>query len=282
MEECEPTIERHVAPALARIRERGGVLDLVYVSHIDRDHISGVLQLMDDLVAWRVFDYQRESGNQDYPEPESPRPPEVRDLWHNAFHELVTANRGEIERAIAARASVLISARVTRQFELSPSTNANWRPASPKGSNCRGGSAPSNSASRSIATSRQARARPEGGDTHPARRTHRHGDRPVLPRPSYLARRMEHVASQQQGTARAPSRTDGTRRPPARDERFRSTSPSGRARCRRPRGSEQGHDTEPCLADAARRRERPHRPPYRRRALRGGSRGTRGGRSARR
>ena len=57
----------HMAPALARIRERGGVLDLVYVSHIDRDHISGVLQLMDDLVAWRVFDYQRESGNQDFP-----------------------------------------------------------------------------------------------------------------------------------------------------------------------------------------------------------------------
>ena len=101
---------RHVAPALARIRERGGALDLVYVSHIDRDHVSGVLQLMDDLVAWRVFDYQRESGNLEYPEPASPRPPEVRDLWHNAFHELVTANRGEIERAIAARASVLISA----------------------------------------------------------------------------------------------------------------------------------------------------------------------------
>jgi beta-lactamase superfamily II metal-dependent hydrolase len=100
----------HVAPALARIRERGGALDLVYVSHIDRDHISGVLQLMDDLVAWRVFDYQRESGNHDYPEPESPRPPEVRDLWHNAFHELVTVNRRAVERAIAARANVLITA----------------------------------------------------------------------------------------------------------------------------------------------------------------------------
>ena len=100
----------HVAPVLARIRERGGALDLVYVSHIDRDHISGVLQLMDDLVAWRVFDYQRESGNQDYPEPESPRPPEVRELWHNAFHELVTANRRAVERAIAASANALITA----------------------------------------------------------------------------------------------------------------------------------------------------------------------------
>src|SRR6186997_2754011 len=49
----------HVAPALAKLREQDLDLDLVYVSHIDRDHISGVLQLMDDLVAWRVFDYQR-------------------------------------------------------------------------------------------------------------------------------------------------------------------------------------------------------------------------------
>jgi hypothetical protein len=80
------------------------------VSHIDRDHISGVLQLMDDLVAWRVFDYQRGDGNTGYPEPASPRPPEIRDLWHNAFHELVSANEGDIEKTLAARASVLATA----------------------------------------------------------------------------------------------------------------------------------------------------------------------------
>lgn len=101
---------KHVAPALANLRRRGVGLDLVYVSHVDRDHISGVLQLMDDLVAWRVFDYQRDTGNRDYPEPESPRPPEIRDLWHNAFHELVSANEGAIERTLAARASLLATA----------------------------------------------------------------------------------------------------------------------------------------------------------------------------
>ena len=45
-------------------------LDLVYVSHIDQDHISGVLQLMDDVVAWRVHDFQLKNGN---PHPKNPK-----------------------------------------------------------------------------------------------------------------------------------------------------------------------------------------------------------------
>ena len=101
---------KHVAPALARLRTANQALDLVYVSHIDRDHISGVLQLMDDTVSWRVFDYQREAGNADYPEPDVPRPPAIRDLWHNAFSELVSANRGEIQKTLTARASLLATA----------------------------------------------------------------------------------------------------------------------------------------------------------------------------
>ena len=101
---------KYVAPALARLRTADQALDLVYVSHIDRDHISGVLQLMDDSVAWRVFDYQRDAGNGDYPEPDVPRPPEIRDLWHNAFSELVSANKGDIQKTLAARASLLATA----------------------------------------------------------------------------------------------------------------------------------------------------------------------------
>lgn len=97
----------HVAAALARLQRAGEELDLLYVSHIDRDHISGILQLLDDLVEWRVCDYQRRSGNQDFPEPDRPRPPKVARLWHNAFHDQVPKNTGEIERMLAASASVL-------------------------------------------------------------------------------------------------------------------------------------------------------------------------------
>jgi beta-lactamase superfamily II metal-dependent hydrolase len=97
----------HVAPALGRIADDDRELDLVYVSHIDRDHIAGVLQLMEDLVAWRVYDFQRESGNDDFREPTVPRPPRVKRLWHNAFHDVVGDNEGEIEEMLAASAAIL-------------------------------------------------------------------------------------------------------------------------------------------------------------------------------
>lgn len=44
----------HVAPAMGQLQSAGEQLDLLYVSHIDRDHISGVLQLLDDLVVGAI------------------------------------------------------------------------------------------------------------------------------------------------------------------------------------------------------------------------------------
>ncbi len=97
------SFNEHVAPELSALEK----LDLVYVSHIDRDHISGVLQLMQDLLDWRVFDFQRDSGNDHVKEPRHPRPPEVERLWHNAFHDQVEDNAGAIEDALAASAAIL-------------------------------------------------------------------------------------------------------------------------------------------------------------------------------
>jgi beta-lactamase superfamily II metal-dependent hydrolase len=97
----------HAGPALARLAQDGDALDLVYVSHIDQDHIAGVLQLMDDLVAWRVHDFQVANGNPGHKPPKAPRPPEVKAIWNNAFHDQVGKNAGEIESLLAASASVL-------------------------------------------------------------------------------------------------------------------------------------------------------------------------------
>jgi beta-lactamase superfamily II metal-dependent hydrolase len=98
----------HVASALGALRSNGEDLDLLYVSHIDQDHISGVLQLMDDELAWRVFRSQRgRAGGSRAREPRQPRPPKVRRLWHNAFKDQVDANAGEIEELLAANATVL-------------------------------------------------------------------------------------------------------------------------------------------------------------------------------
>ena len=94
----------HAGPALARLR---GELDLLYVSHIDNDHIGGVLEFLDDQFDWRFYDYQRQAGNTTVRPPKRPRPPAVKAIWHNAFHLQLDRNTGPIEDALAASAAVL-------------------------------------------------------------------------------------------------------------------------------------------------------------------------------
>ena len=82
-------------------------LDVVYVSHIDEDHISGVLRLLDDEVLWIEHEYQLATDNPDHEEPERLRPPKVKNIWHNAFRAQVEKNAGAIEEMLAASAAIL-------------------------------------------------------------------------------------------------------------------------------------------------------------------------------
>lgn len=100
----------HVAPALARLRKANKKIDVVYVSHIDQDHIAGVLCMLDDAAAWRVHEHHINHGNPDHPKPDNPRPPEVSRIWHNSFHDTITENRGAIESMLAATAEILSGA----------------------------------------------------------------------------------------------------------------------------------------------------------------------------
>jgi beta-lactamase superfamily II metal-dependent hydrolase len=100
----------HVAAALGDLRKRKKTLDLIYVSHIDQDHIGGVLRLLDNEVAWRVHDHHRTNGNAAHKPPKVPRPPDVAAIWHNAFHEQIKDSAGDIEDALAATAPVLLGA----------------------------------------------------------------------------------------------------------------------------------------------------------------------------
>ncbi|MDQ3131120.1 MAG: MBL fold metallo-hydrolase [Acidobacteriota bacterium] len=102
------TYTEHVAPYLDNLRQSGGKLDVVYVSHIDEDHISGILRMMDDAVEWSIFDFQTKVAlNTNFKKPEVLRPPTVDRVWHNAFHEQVEDNNGEIEDMLAATVAVL-------------------------------------------------------------------------------------------------------------------------------------------------------------------------------
>lgn len=97
----------HVRPAMGQLAAAGRTLDLVYLSHIDQDHIGGILRLFDDAVAWRVFDYQQGQGNAGFPPPAGARPPDVAKVWHNAFAEQVGRNAGKISSLLAATAETL-------------------------------------------------------------------------------------------------------------------------------------------------------------------------------
>jgi hypothetical protein len=85
----------------------GKALDLVYVSHVDQDHIAGVLQLLEDTVKWRVFDHKKANG-QPATKPPFKKPPKVRRIWHNAFKTMVDESEA-IGSVLAARANSLSS-----------------------------------------------------------------------------------------------------------------------------------------------------------------------------
>ncbi len=98
--------QRSVAGSLGYLARQGEELALVCVSHIDHDHIGGVLQLMEDIAAWRVYDFQQQSGNPGFPRPSGTRPPAVGGLWHNAFRDQTEDNEGRIEDQLVANARV--------------------------------------------------------------------------------------------------------------------------------------------------------------------------------
>ena len=101
------TYRQHVAPALGTLRDHDLSLDLAIVSHADSDHIGGILQLLDDEVAWRVHEYQRTHGNPNHRRPERPRPPVIDELWLNGFGEQLDEDATGTADLLARTASLL-------------------------------------------------------------------------------------------------------------------------------------------------------------------------------
>jgi beta-lactamase superfamily II metal-dependent hydrolase len=106
-----PAMREFVAPALGRLRaaEPKRPIDVLYVSHVDMDHIGGVLTLLQNAVEWRVFDAH--GGAAGFGRPDVPRPPEILNIWHNAFGDQVTDNVGPIEDALAMSSQSLYAMR---------------------------------------------------------------------------------------------------------------------------------------------------------------------------
>jgi beta-lactamase superfamily II metal-dependent hydrolase len=89
--------KNHWVGTVGALRKQGKPLDLVCISHIDRDHIGGILRMLDNEVAWRVHNFQ--SGLPASPRrrrpkrPKLERPPKIKAIWHNAFLEEVRRER---------------------------------------------------------------------------------------------------------------------------------------------------------------------------------------------
>ena len=84
-----------------------GSIDVLYVSHIDRDHIGGVLKLLDHHAAWRIFKHLEDTADA-RPRPPVPSPPDVGEIWHNAFFDEVSMNTPEIVSTLSGTGSIVL------------------------------------------------------------------------------------------------------------------------------------------------------------------------------
>ena len=85
-----------------------GAIDYAYISHIDQDHISGILTLLQDVLEWKVHDFHVSRGDTTVRAPKSPRPPIIKNILHNAFHDQVGKNCGDLADILAAASCTLL------------------------------------------------------------------------------------------------------------------------------------------------------------------------------
>lgn len=96
-----------IASPLAALRKQNLAIDVAYVSHIDRDHIGGILRMLDHEMQWRVFEHMKKK-KKTFKEPKVPRPPQVKEIWHNAFLEEIGKTEDiQLGAALAASANAL-------------------------------------------------------------------------------------------------------------------------------------------------------------------------------
>jgi len=104
---CDGGMRRSMSDVVrTELANLGRPIDLVYVSHVDNDHISGVLQLLEDVAQWRAFDHLTKKGEK-VKKPKFPRPPEIKGILHNAFRDVVSANNKALTNVLVNSAPAL-------------------------------------------------------------------------------------------------------------------------------------------------------------------------------
>ncbi len=109
----------HVMPRLAQLEQQQLDIDLHVISHIDDDHISGALELIESQIAWKAFDFQSQDSDFIGPSPKLARTPEIKQIWHNGFNELINDDSGKVEGALNSATRTLgLNSTYNNLFEL--------------------------------------------------------------------------------------------------------------------------------------------------------------------
>lgn len=93
----------HAAPTLTKLAQ----LELICVSHIDNDHIGGIVALMNDAFKWHVHQLHVDKGDAGHRAPRVDAPPKVLELWHNGFGDQLGDDAVKIAGLLAASAARL-------------------------------------------------------------------------------------------------------------------------------------------------------------------------------
>jgi beta-lactamase superfamily II metal-dependent hydrolase len=100
--------EQNTRDAIRALRAAGQQLDVVCVSHIDDDHISGILRLVEDEVEWRAFEFAH-AEDAAAPEPSVARPPALAAIWHNGLFRLVGDDIAPAVESVLATVSTVLA-----------------------------------------------------------------------------------------------------------------------------------------------------------------------------
>ena len=113
------SFETQAWPVLQDLAKANKPIDLLVVSHIDADHISGILWLLKIVAAWAVYDYQTtEGGNPSFPKPAVSRPPTIARLWHNSWRAQLDELADPVE-AYLARVNFGLETTIADRSDLS-------------------------------------------------------------------------------------------------------------------------------------------------------------------
>jgi beta-lactamase superfamily II metal-dependent hydrolase len=113
------SFEDGTRPVLDSLRDANKAIDLVVVSHIDADHISGIIPLLDGVGQWVAFEHRRATSSRGerakLKEPKLPKPPEISAVWHNSWRQQLgdlVDPAGNLAQAVGAAVEIAFGANI--------------------------------------------------------------------------------------------------------------------------------------------------------------------------